>query len=324
MVRLRTSTCASGQGYESVLCSRSARWISTCLFRNWSKVRNHCGKGNDALTYSVQADARYDPGCPLLQVGCEQICAPRSHYYRKSLRLVGCHRRIRVYTNFNLSRNIKKQSAFFPPVSVRPLLASPNNTITAAIVRSNGAPIIICSSAVYTYDSSLLTWVILGDRWWSEGSDAWQGRQRVNASSGSRGILSTIESTIGGGDEAAAEVPRPQWWSTALTLGHMETRLHAARLLDSQPEYKQSLLVYAKKIADEGFRGKAEELVKELFGPIFWRPGRDDSWTPTILGMAKRDLLKDVLSIFARSKTLTKLALDWQDTLKKAANEEQP
>ncbi|KAF7427978.1 HIR complex subunit [Pleurotus ostreatus] len=220
--------------------------------------------------------------------------------------------------------NIKKQSAFFPSVSVRPLLASPNNTITAAIVRSNGAPIIICSSAVYTYDSSLLTWVILGDRWWSEGSDAWQGRQRGNASSGSRGILSTIESTIGGGDETAAEVPRPQWWSTALTLGHMETRLHAARLLDSQPEYKQSLLVYAKKIADEGFRAKAEELVKELFGPIFWRPGRDDSWTPTILGMAKRDLLKDVLSIFARSKTLTKLALDWQDTLKKAANEEQP
>jgi hypothetical protein len=35
-------------------------------------------------------------------------------------------------------------------------------------------------------------------------------------------------------------------------------------------EYKQILLVYAKKIADEGFRNKAEELIKDLFGPIYW------------------------------------------------------
>ena len=70
----------------------------------------------------------------------------------------------------------------------------------------------------------------------------------------------------GGGEERA----RPAWWSTALTLGHLETRLHAARALESPQEYKMALLVYAKKIADEGFRAKAEELVKELFGPIFW------------------------------------------------------
>jgi len=55
-----------------------------------------------------------------------------------------------------------------------------------------------------------------------------------------------------------------------MTLGHFESRLHAARLLDSGAEYKQALLLYAKKIADEGFRGKAEELVRELFGPIYW------------------------------------------------------
>ena len=66
------------------------------------------------------------------------------------------------------------------------------------------------------------------------------------------------------------------------------------------------------------------------------RPGRDDSWCPTTLGVPKRDLLKEVLNIFGksfcdnmvslvanakfipvRSKTLTKLGQDWQDTLKK-------
>ncbi len=56
----------------------------------------------------------------------------------------------------------------------------------------------------------------------------------------------------------------------ALTLGHLETKLHAARLLDSSQEYKQALLLYAKRIADEGFRAKGEELIKELFGPMYW------------------------------------------------------
>lgn len=74
--------------------------------------------------------------------------------------------------------------------------------------------------------------------------------------------------------------------------------------------------------------------------PLTRRPGgRDDSWTPTVAGMPKRDLLREVLSVFGqlfvsiilscflffcvvRSKTLTKLALDWQDTLKKASSDD--
>ena len=83
-------------------------------------------------------------------------------------------------------------------------------------------------------------------------------------------------------------------------------------------EYKQALLLYAKKIADEGFRAKGEELIKELFGPVYWyaigfifvvslylrvhrRPGRDDGWCPTIISIPKRDLLKDVLSVFGKT-----------------------
>ena len=68
----------------------------------------------------------------------------------------------------------------------------------------------------------------------------------------------------------ASHKERPTWWNTALTLGHLESKLHAAKVLDSAAEYKQALLVYARKLADEGFRAKAEELIKELFGPVFW------------------------------------------------------
>ncbi|KAE9396447.1 WD40 repeat-like protein [Gymnopus androsaceus JB14] len=136
------------------------------------------------------------------------------------------------------------------------------------------------------------------DRWWSEGSDVWQGRQRSQAQTSTRGIVASAESCI------TAETPRPEWWTTAMTLGHLETRLHAARLVDSPAEYKQA---------------KAEELIKELCGPIYWRHGeeRDSSWSPTVVGLVKRDLLKDVLGQFR--KTLQKLGQEWQDLLKKGS-----
>lgn len=164
----------------------------------------------------------------------------------------------------------------FPPVSVAPILGtSPNTTIISTTVRPNGAPILQLSTGVaHSYEPSLSAWVKLSESWWAEGSDAWQGRQRTNNQTATRGIVSVLEGNISErmslADAGNAEKPRPTWWGTALTLGHLETKLHAAKVLESPQEYKQALLVYAKKIADEGFRAKAEELVKELFGPVYW------------------------------------------------------
>ncbi|KAI0360414.1 WD40 repeat-like protein [Trametes cingulata] len=223
--------------------------------------------------------------------------------------------------------DVRKQSAKFAPTSLAPILAaSPNLTIVTVAVRPNGAPVIqLLDGVAYSYDPLLLAWTKLSEPWWAEGSDAWQGRQRNNNQSAARGPVAVIEGAVSERmaiDNAKAEKVRPAWWNAALTLGHLETKLHAAKALDSPQEYKQALLLYAKRIADEGFRAKAEELVKELFGPVYWRPNREDSWSPTTLGMSKRDLLKEVLNIFVRSKTLTKLGQDWQDIMKKSQNGE--
>ena len=103
----------------------------------------------------------------------------------------------------------------------------------------------------------------------------------------------------------------------ALSFGHLEARLVAAVATDSPVEYKSFLSLYAKKLADEGIQNKAEELVKDLMGPIYlcvslilavddrteWllrysNPSRDDAWSPTVLSFNKRDLLKEVLNTF--------------------------
>lgn len=172
-------------------------------------------------------------------------------------------------------RDVRKQAAKFSPASINPILAaSPNLTIASTSIRPNGAPVIQLSDGVtHSYDPALLTWTKLSEPWWAEGSDAWQGRQRTNNQSAARGPVTIIEGAISermAVDSARAEKVRPAWWSAALTLGHLESKLHAAKALDSPQEYKQALLLYAKRIADEGFRAKAEELAKELFGPVYW------------------------------------------------------
>ncbi|KAG8875668.1 HIR complex subunit, partial [Tulasnella sp. 331] len=218
--------------------------------------------------------------------------------------------------------NTKTCKAVFPPVSLSTIL-NPNSSISSATVRPNGVPIIILSNGTaYTYDTDLASLTKITEARWGAGSDAWEGRQRQNKAVSNKGVVASLEITLseleaGGGVSFPAE--RPQWWDAAYTLGHLETRQHAARALDSPAEYKTALLLYAKRIADEGFRAKAEELIKELCGPLYWKPGREEAWSPNVLGMAKRDLLREVLSTFARSKTLAKLGQDWQETLKRAA-----
>ena len=183
---------------------------------------------------------------------------------------------------YNSYRNMKTLSASHPPVSLSPLFLSvegspsPNIRVSSIFIRPNGAVVVSLSSGgVYTYDNSLLNWVCLSDNWWSSGSDAWNARTRTSTSA-AQGVLAGIEASVA---EAAMTMPnpnadpsveRPAWWNTALTLGHLESRLHACRLLDSASEYKQALLLYVKKIADEGFRGKAEDVLKEYCGPLYW------------------------------------------------------
>jgi protein HIRA/HIR1 len=201
-------------------------------------------------------------------------------------------------------RNVKKSAANFAPVSINPLLSSPNASLTSASVRPNGAPLLqLSSGTAHSYDAALQAFVVVADAWFAGGSDAWSARtSRGGASSaGARGPVAGAEVAVAeAGAGAGASVPRPEWWRAALTLGHLDGRLHAARALDSPAELKQALLVYAQRFAAEGFRAKAEELIRELHGPVYWRPGRSDGWCPTVAGLAKRDLLKEVLTIFGK------------------------
>ena len=236
------------------------------------------------------------------------------------------------------ARNTKTLSAAHPPISIHPLLqpvpptpskpnGSPAPSIVSTSLRPNGAPLIhLSSGTAHSYEADLGCWVTVGESFWLGGSSAWKTRVRSSSNAGTsgvgNGIVNSIEEKIleqtPDSERLLPPADRPPWHATALTFDHLGTRMHAARVLGSPQEYRQALLLYAKLLADEGFRQRAEELLKDLYGPIYWsvaysfpnvqhtdlsyrRPGKTEiNWCPTVVGLTKRDLAKDVLTIFGK------------------------
>lgn len=72
--------------------------------------------------------------------------------------------------------------------------------------------------------------------------------------------------------------------------------------MGSPGDYKSTLLSYASKLADDNLLERADEVVRELCGPVFWdpsvkRPEGTAKWDAKVLGMEKRGLLKEILPV---------------------------
>ena len=50
----------------------------------------------------------------------------------------------------------------------------------------------------------------------------------------------------------------------------LETRLYASKLLGTAADYREVLMTYAAKLAEDNLVERADELVRELCGPVFW------------------------------------------------------
>ncbi|GAA5902850.1 uncharacterized protein JCM6883_007262 [Sporobolomyces salmoneus] len=108
-------------------------------------------------------------------------------------------------------------------------------------------------------------------------------------------------------------------FNLAITLSHLETRINMAASLDSPAESKTSLLAHTREL---GLSSKATEMIRELLGPIYHKPGRkiEEEWTPFVLGLSKRDLLRDVLRELAKDRVTKPLADEYQKILKEISS----
>ncbi|GAC71397.1 histone transcription regulator HIRA [Moesziomyces antarcticus T-34] len=238
--------------------------------------------------------------------------------------------------------NIRSDREIHRPVSVLNVLGEPENLVSMS-VHTNGAPIVILhSEKAYTFDDKKLGWVCISDGWWAEHSEAWDGRTRSRGNeASSRDPVRAVEAEIntmyvrrvhgdnpvGAQEESEDDESPPVEMSVpedkksdfviAVTLRHLEARMMAAVILDSATEYKNHLMAYAKRLGEEGIKNQAEDLIKSLIGPIYYKPEKqqDAYWESSILGLDKRQLCGQVLQILARPRNLTSLVQPYHEIL---------
>jgi len=133
-------------------------------------------------------------------------------------------------------------------------------------IRPNGTPVVITTdSSAYAYDARLQSWVPICAK---------IHLQHDTGSSSSRGVsgpLADIERQCRSSmtNTANGKAAEPEWWDETHQMGLLDMRIRASDLLGSKDEYKYWLLQYASFVGEQEFTGRAEELLKELVGPLY-------------------------------------------------------
>lgn len=165
------------------------------------------------------------------------------------------------------------KKAVFAPADMGHIMDN-DIAIHSASIRPNGTPLIqLTNGEAYVYNTETLVFELVCSLWHAEHSTYWT-RTRASSSNPKNIVahleitLNTLRPDIVAAAEAAGAKAKPRWFDDAIPLGHLESRLNACALLHSPNEYKTFLSMYAKKIADEGYRNKAEQVARDLYGPI--------------------------------------------------------
>lgn len=159
------------------------------------------------------------------------------------------------------------RTAHLSPTSLASQVTPATGAITYTKVYDNGAALItLANGSSITWDKDLSAWVRVTETWWRQasGSSSSSSPTRRHGRHTDPGLSPIAASSGNPGGEPQTAFDR------ALNLGHLETKLHAAKLLGSPMDYRNALLVYSERLATEGLVERANELVRDLCGPLFW------------------------------------------------------
>jgi len=92
--------------------------------------------------------------------------------------------------------------------------------------------------------------------------------------------------------------------------------------------YKYWLLTYTRYLSSEADFNRLTEVCKSLLGPPTSKTGPvpansapSKNWEPSILGMAKRELLRELLPIMATNRSLQRLVAQFREGLDAAVGD---
>uniref|UniRef100_A0A8D0SYI9 Protein HIRA n=1 Tax=Sus scrofa TaxID=9823 RepID=A0A8D0SYI9_PIG len=197
------------------------------------------------------------------------------------------------------------------------ILAGSDMTVSQILLTQHGIPVMNLSDGkAYCFNPSLSTWNLVSDKQDSLAQCAdfrsSLPPQDAMLCSGPLAIVQGRASTSSG-RQAARLFSVPHAVQREATLAYLESQVAAALTLQSSHEYRHWLLLYARYLVNEGFEYRLREICKDLLGPVHSSTG--SQWESTVVGLRKRDLLKELLPVIGQNLRFQRLFTECQEQL---------
>ncbi|XP_069071427.1 protein HIRA isoform X4 [Pleurodeles waltl] len=212
--------------------------------------------------------------------------------------------------------DVHKQRVIVKEESLQTILSEGDTTVLQTLLTQRGIPVLSLSNGkAYCFNPSLSTWNLVSDKQDSLAQCADYRNcllsQDAMLCSGPLAIIQGC--TSNSGRQAARLFSMPHLVQQATTLAFLENQTASALMLQSSHEYRHWLLIYARYLVNEGFEFRLRELCKDLLGPVHNSAG--SQWESRILGLRKRELLKELLPVIGLNLRFQRLFTEYQEQL---------
>uniref|UniRef100_A0A667GWX8 Protein HIRA n=1 Tax=Lynx canadensis TaxID=61383 RepID=A0A667GWX8_LYNCA len=219
-------------------------------------------------------------------------------------------------TPTTVERDVHRQVVVVKEESLHSILAGSDMTVSQILLTQHGIPVMNLSDGkAYCFNPSLSTWNLVSDKQDSLAQCAdfrsSLPPQDAMLCSGPLAIVQGRASTSG--RQAARLFSVPHVVQQETTLAYLENQVAAALTLQSSHEYRHWLLLYARYLVNEGFEYRLREICKDLLGPVHYSTG--SQWESTVVGLRKRELLKELLPVIGQNLRFQRLFTECQEQL---------
>uniref|UniRef100_A0A3Q2KYU5 Protein HIRA n=2 Tax=Equus TaxID=9789 RepID=A0A3Q2KYU5_HORSE len=214
------------------------------------------------------------------------------------------------------SWDVHRQVVVVKEESLHSILAGSDMTVSQILLTQHGIPVMNLSDGkAYCFNPSLSTWNLVSDKQDSLAQCAdfrsSLPPQDAMLCSGPLAIVQGRATTSG--RQAARLFSVPHVVQQETTLAYLESQVAAALTLQSSHEYRHWLLLYARYLVNEGFEYRLREICKDLLGPVHYSTG--SQWESTVVGLRKRELLKELLPVIGQNLRFQRLFTECQEQL---------
>ncbi|NXX21506.1 HIRA protein, partial [Podargus strigoides] len=212
--------------------------------------------------------------------------------------------------------DVHKQTAIVRDESLQTIFTGSDATVSQILLTQHGIPVMSMSDGkAYCFNPSLSTWNLVSDKQDSLAQCAdFRNSLPSQEAMLCSGPLAVIQGrTSNSGRQAARLFSMPHLVQQETTLAYLENQIAAALMLQSSHEYRHWLLIYARYLVNEGFEYRLRELCKDLLGPVHYSAG--SQWESTVMGLRKRELLKELLPVIGQNLRFQRLFTEYQEQL---------